>query len=176
MLQFGWSLLVLRIPTFAAPLPNLLWSLREYHLQLVSPSASCSVAFSVLWQDLSTFLFFDFYSVVHRNRKVHKSAGSLLSFTLALLFYYHYHYSIFSFTFGFHSIIYPVFIEIPGWEKAGIICILCIYIFCSLFWGLCSVTLTGTLLMRGGVPQRAMNQLTRNWMTMHKALNSRDDR
>ena len=42
------------------PLPNLWKSSRVYQLKLVSPSLSCSIGFSVLWQSPSTCFSFHF--------------------------------------------------------------------------------------------------------------------
>ena len=48
ILLFGWSPLVLLFPSPPVPLPILWWLYRVLQLQLVSPSPSCSIGFSVL--------------------------------------------------------------------------------------------------------------------------------
>ena len=53
MLLSGWSRFVLRFLTLPV-------SVRARQSQLVSPSPSCSTAFSVLWQGLSTYISFRF--------------------------------------------------------------------------------------------------------------------
>ena len=60
MLKYGWSLLVLWFPSLLFPLANI-WRLFGVHqIQLIPPSLSCSIAFLVLWQGLSTYLSFHF--------------------------------------------------------------------------------------------------------------------
>ena len=50
--------------TLPVPLPLLQWLYRVHRLQLVSPSPSCSIVFSVLYQCLGTYLAFRFPSVL----------------------------------------------------------------------------------------------------------------
>ena len=57
MLSFGWSSLVLLFPS---PFTSLWWLFRTHQLQLVSPSLSCSIVFSVLYQGLGIYLSFRF--------------------------------------------------------------------------------------------------------------------
>ena len=76
MLSFGWSSLISSIPL---PLPNLCELFQVHHLQLVSPSLSCSTVFqfsSKVQILVSLFSFFSFYSVVNRDGKVYYSTGS----------------------------------------------------------------------------------------------------
>ena len=64
MLSFVWSLLVLLFPNTPVPLSILWWLYQAHQSKLVSPLFSCSTVFSVLKQDLGTFLSFRFLSVL----------------------------------------------------------------------------------------------------------------
>ena len=55
MVSFGWSPLVLLFPSPLVPLMILLWLYLVHQLQLLSPSLSCSIYFSVFKQGLVTF-------------------------------------------------------------------------------------------------------------------------
>ena len=53
------------------------WLYQEHQLQLISLSLSYSTAFSILKVPISLVVFFQFYSVVSRDSKVHNLASSL---------------------------------------------------------------------------------------------------
>ena len=77
MLSFGWSPLVLLFPIPPVPLIILRWLYQEQQLQM---SHSCSTIFSIPSKaDVLIFLFtfFQFYSVVSCNSKIHNFASSL---------------------------------------------------------------------------------------------------
>ena len=60
-------------------------------ITIVSPSLSCSTVFFQFFSKvkifISLFTFFQFYTVVGRNDKVHYTAGSLLSFFFFFFFF-----------------------------------------------------------------------------------------
>ena len=60
MLLFGWSPLVFLFPSPPAFVPTLWWLHQEHQLQLVSPSLSCSILFSVAKQGPGTYSSFLF--------------------------------------------------------------------------------------------------------------------
>ena len=60
MQSFGWSRFVFQFSTLTVSFPNLCGPFHAHQLQLVSSLFSCSTAFLVLWQDLSTSLCFRF--------------------------------------------------------------------------------------------------------------------
>ena len=64
LLSFGWSLLVFLFPILSVPFPVFWWLYRAYRSQLVSPSLSCSISFSVPQQDTSTYLSFRLPSIL----------------------------------------------------------------------------------------------------------------
>ena len=64
MLYFGWFLLVFLFPFPRVPLPIFWWLYRAHRLKLVSPSLSCSIAFSVPKQGPGTYLSFRFLSIL----------------------------------------------------------------------------------------------------------------
>ena len=79
--QRCWSPFVCRFTTPSALLLSFWGSFQVHQLQLASPSPSCSIAFFVLRQDLSIdFFFFDFHSVVSRDRQLNFSESSLFFF------------------------------------------------------------------------------------------------
>ena len=80
MLLSGWSPLVLLFTSLSDPLPSLWRLFRVQRSQLVSPSPSCAIVFSVREQFPDIYLFFGFFyfhSVAHRDVNVHHSAGSI---------------------------------------------------------------------------------------------------
>ena len=86
-----WSPLVLLFPSPPVPLPTVWWLYWVYQLQLVSPSPSYSTVclfflFSRKIQVLIfLFAFFQVYSVLTRDGKVHYSAGSFFFCLVFLL-------------------------------------------------------------------------------------------
>ena len=72
VLSFGWSRLVFLFPILPVPLSILWWLYRMHWLLLVSPSLSCSIVFSVLFQGPCTYLF-RLLPVLLQNGKVHSS-------------------------------------------------------------------------------------------------------
>ena len=73
MLLFGWSLLIFLFPSPSVPVP-ILWCHHHLHVPQFLPFLS---KFEVL---IFLYAFFQFYSVVCRDSKVHNSACSLLFF------------------------------------------------------------------------------------------------
>ena len=68
-------MLILWFPTLPVLSPSLWGSSQTHQLQLILPVPWCSIVFLVL----SLFDFFDVFSVVCRDDKVHYSAGSYVS-------------------------------------------------------------------------------------------------
>ena len=64
MLWFKWSSFILLFPSPPVTVPILWWLYRAHQLQLISPSISFSIGFSVLQQSLRTYLSFRFLSVL----------------------------------------------------------------------------------------------------------------
>ena len=61
----------------------------------------------------------------------------------------------FQFYFQFLSILHEIFTQDLAWGKLMIICILCIYAFCCLFWVIFFSYIDSTLLRKGAFPQNA---------------------
>ena len=119
MLLFGWSQLVLWIPTLPHLFPSLRRPFQVYQLQLVSPSPSCSLTFLVLWLSQSVCLSFHFLWFSLRGPLGWQSPLSLFNFQLYFLFL---------------TILHQAFTQDLPWGKVVILCIQQIYDFCCFFY------------------------------------------
>ena len=85
--QFGWSPLVLLLPSPPVPVPILWWPHRASQILLASPSLSCSTVFSLHLQGLSIYLSLPILSVLFCGQPKRQSP---LFGRLSLIFYYYF--------------------------------------------------------------------------------------